>query len=188
MKQNQSNWITEFFCNVTDKYMRQIPEGYAIFRYPWKLIRLICSAGTHVKSTKETKESAKKIDDSSSHPALPSLDTVKETDFVKKVSLTELPADRRCWTGNDANKRNHHGRIPAGENPVYMELHWKKNKNAQKKLVGGFVLDVAAMEREGYLTRDSGGSIRLRFIHESDGQVYIGNKTDEKIPIGKVLT
>lgn len=104
--------------------------------------------------------------------------------MVKKVPPDELPAEHRSWTGNDANRRNHHGRIPAGENPVYLELHWKKDKNAPRKLVGGFILDVIALEKEGYLTQGPAGDIRLRFFHELDGCICIGRGADKKIIVG----
>nr|VFK17249.1 MAG: hypothetical protein BECKLPF1236A_GA0070988_101664 [Candidatus Kentron sp. LPFa]VFK32498.1 MAG: hypothetical protein BECKLPF1236C_GA0070990_101694 [Candidatus Kentron sp. LPFa] len=108
--------------------------------------------------------------------------------FVKGVLPGELPDEHRCWTGNDTNKRGYTGRIPAGENPVYLELHWRKDKKASPKLVGGFILDVAALEKEGYLAASSDGDICIRLMHESDGRVYVGRSVDKRIPIGEVST
>jgi predicted DNA binding CopG/RHH family protein len=106
---------------------------------------------------------------------------------VKKLRLHELPPKHRCWTGNDANQRNHNGRIPSGENPVFLELRWKKDKHAAEKLVGGFEIDVEALVREGYLAPDPAGGIRLKFMHGSDGKIYLGRglTREKKIRVGR---
>jgi len=106
---------------------------------------------------------------------------------VKKLRLHELPPKHRCWTGNDANQRNHNGRIPSGENPVFLELRWKKDRHAAEKLVGGFEINVEALAREGYLALDPAGGIRLKFMHGSDGIIYLGRglTREKKIKVGR---
>ena len=109
------------------------------------------------------------------------------SNFVKRLPLQELPYGHRRWTGNDASQRNHIGLIPPGENPVFLELRWKKNKNAPEKLVGGFEINVKALAKEGYLAPASADGIRLRFIHGSDGYIYIGRglTKEKKIKVGR---
>jgi predicted DNA binding CopG/RHH family protein len=107
--------------------------------------------------------------------------------LVKRVPLHELPPRHRCWTGNDASQRNHSGRIPTGENPVFLELRWKRDKHAAEKLVGGFEINVEALAREGYLALDPTGGIRLKFMHGPDGYVYLGRglTREKKIRVGR---
>ena len=107
--------------------------------------------------------------------------------LVKRLERRELPSRHRHWTGNDESRRYHHGRIPAGENPVFLELAWKRNGTAQEKLVGCFSIDVEALKRQGYLGPDPSGGVRLRFLHGEDGLVYVGRGIKSKrIPIGRV--
>jgi predicted DNA binding CopG/RHH family protein len=105
--------------------------------------------------------------------------------LVRKVPLHELPSGHRRWTGNDASQRNQIGLIPSGENPVFLELRWKKDKHAAEKLVGGFEINVKALAREGYLAAAAGGGIRLRFIHRSDGYVCLGRVLGKNIRVGR---
>jgi predicted DNA binding CopG/RHH family protein len=106
--------------------------------------------------------------------------------LIKRVPKRELPQKHRRWTGNDANQRNHSGRIPPGENPVYLELRWKKDKYAAETPVGCFRIDVLALRRNGYLAEDPAGGIRLKFFHEMDGTVYLGRGIKrKKIPVGR---
>jgi hypothetical protein len=52
--------------------------------------------------------------------------------------------------------------------------------------VGGFVIDAAALVREGYLAMDPSGDVRLKFIHGHDGVVYLGCGLKKKsIPVGR---
>lgn len=202
MKQNQLNRITEFVCEIADGYVRLIPGGYPIVHYACGLFHFMFGANdgnaerqkridavpeaTREETARE--EVAKERNDPRKEVAeeMDGLPQARSLAFVEKVSVNELPAEHRCWTGNDANKRNYHGRVPAGENPVYLELHWKKSRNAPRQLVGGFILDVTALEKEGYLVESGGGDIRVRFVRESDGCVYMGRGIDKRIPIGTV--
>jgi predicted DNA binding CopG/RHH family protein len=105
--------------------------------------------------------------------------------LVKDVPRSKLPARHRRWVGNDANQRNHHGRIPSGENPVFLDLSWKKDKRSTPEPVGAFRIDVEALAKEGYLAPDPAGGIRLRFFHASDGSIYLGRGRNKKIKIGR---
>nr|VFK21429.1 MAG: hypothetical protein BECKLFY1418C_GA0070996_10939 [Candidatus Kentron sp. LFY] len=211
MKQDPLNQITELICGIADRCIRLIPGSYPFFRYMCGLLHSVSAtdakrqakgenagAGFINKEVDAGPVLARKADDAgleSREPIDADPEPIGEAVAslprsphpVEKVPIDELPAERRCWTGNDANRRNYHGRIPEGEDPVHLELHWKKNGKAPRKLVGGFILDVAALAEEGYLTQDSSGGIRIRFIRESDGYVYIGRGSDKRIPIGKVV-
>jgi len=193
MKQDQSNWIADFVCGIADICIRQIPERFAIFRHACNLLNFMCSAnGDNVDQREKMSDTApeqsapKQMEKTDDSPPLQRQPQTQSPPPVRKISLDELPVEHRCWTGNDANRRSYHGKIPAGENPVYLELHWRKDKNASKKLVGGFILDVAALKKEGYLVQDPRGGIRVKFFHESDGGIYVGCGIDKKIPIGEV--
>lgn len=106
--------------------------------------------------------------------------------LVKRVRLHELPPGHRRWTGNDASQRNHNGRVPANEDPVFLELNWKRSKGEAARLVGGFVVNLNRLVRAGYLAMDPSGDVRLKFFHDIDGFVYLGRgASKKKIAIGR---
>ena len=105
---------------------------------------------------------------------------------IRRVPLHELPEGHRRWTGNDSNDGVHHGRIPADETTVFLELRWKRNKDAMEKLVGGFEIQVDNLAKQGYLSPDPAGGIRLKFIHSEAGVIYLGRgSTKKKIAVGR---
>jgi len=107
--------------------------------------------------------------------------------LVRRIEEHALPGDHRSWVGNDESQRNHNGRIPEGENPVYLRLCWRASKGALVEPVGGFVINVVGLMREGYLAEDPAGGVRLKFLHAEDGTVYVGRGfTKKKIPVGRV--
>lgn len=106
--------------------------------------------------------------------------------LVRRIPLHELPAKYRCWTGNDSNARCHHGVIPPGEDTAFVELRWKRATQARERLVGGFEIRLRRLVREGYLYEEPSGGVRLKFVHGTDGCVYIGRgMTKKRIPIGR---
>ena len=100
--------------------------------------------------------------------------------------MHELPEGHRRWTGNDGNQRNHNGRIPPEEKLVFVELRWKRSKTAPEKLVGGFMVNLPGLVSKGFLARDPAGGTRLKFLHGTDGYVYVGRgMTMKKIAVGR---
>nr|VFK37339.1 MAG: hypothetical protein BECKTC1821D_GA0114238_100119 [Candidatus Kentron sp. TC]VFK37776.1 MAG: hypothetical protein BECKTC1821E_GA0114239_100196 [Candidatus Kentron sp. TC]VFK51403.1 MAG: hypothetical protein BECKTC1821F_GA0114240_100181 [Candidatus Kentron sp. TC] len=202
MKQEQLNRITELVCGIVNGYVQFIPASYPIFHYACNVLQFAWAVDANLEQLTRARTPQRGKEDDSDPEPIRKMDSSLSSEprqpqpklqprplvFIKEALLSELPAEHRCWTGNDANKRGYNGRIPAGENPVYLELHWRKDSKASRKLVGGFILDVTALEKEGYLVGLSDGDIRVRLMREPDGRVYVGRSVEKRIPIGEVST
>ncbi len=108
--------------------------------------------------------------------------------ITKFSSLDDLRPHRRKWTGNDANRRNHHGAVPLDEHPFDLILRWKRAKNDTPRLVGCFRLDLHALLADGYIREDKKPKhVRLCFVHSADGGIYVqASREKPNLRIGRV--
>jgi hypothetical protein len=109
--------------------------------------------------------------------------------FVRRVPNEEASDNRRDWTGNDENSRNHHGKIPLSESPLRLRLSWKKSPKDSARLVGIFDFDLRRLLEAGYIRLEpkSENELRLRFYHGWDNVISIQvNLKEPGLPIGRL--
>ena len=97
--------------------------------------------------------------------------------IVERVDQGSLLHRSRHWIGNDDTDRNYLITLPRDEDPIYVELSWKRSAEARPEFVGIFKFFIAALMSENYIRQCGVGNVRLRIVHCPDGVLYIQTKS-----------
>lgn len=110
--------------------------------------------------------------------------------FVERLDQLPPGAEPRGWVIRDDNLRHYPGRVPSGEDPLFLELFWKANARSREQRVGLFRLSLGALVEAGYARRgreDSDDEVRLRFYRDDRGVIVIQvRQGDPALAIGTV--
>lgn len=98
--------------------------------------------------------------------------------FSRVASEDDFGRGFRKWTGNDENGRHHHGAVALRNSPLEIRLRWKFTANGKPRPVGLFRLNLRALLAGGYLRPDGNQEVRLRFVHDSNGCIYVQARRD----------
>ncbi len=98
--------------------------------------------------------------------------------FSMVASEDDFRLGFRRWTGNDENDRHHHGVVPLQNSPLEIRLRWKSTANDKPRSVGLLRLNLGTLLASHYIRRDGNDQVRLRFVHDRDGGVYIQARRD----------
>jgi hypothetical protein len=84
---------------------------------------------------------------------------------------------KRSWTLRADNGCHHHGVVNLAENPLHLELRWRRTSADSACPVGTFRLDLPALLSGGYVRREharsEGTHVRLRVVLADDGKFYV---------------
>ena len=109
------------------------------------------------------------------------------SEFVERVHFAPADAEVRRWVLRDDNLRHYHGVVSLTDDPVYLELHWKRDSRSKEQLVGLFRLHLRRLTEAGYALSEGDDAIRLRFYRGERGVICIQVRRDEPaVPIGVV--
>ncbi len=107
--------------------------------------------------------------------------------FERFQNEEELGPGARHWTGNDENGNHHHSPIRLNQKTLDIHLQWKAADGAPAAEVGCFRLNLPRLLECGYIRKEGADQIRLRFVHDDDGCVYIQTRNDgPRLLMGKV--
>jgi len=96
-----------------------------------------------------------------------------------RLAEGELASHHRDWVGNDeSGDFRHHGVVRLAESPLDLRLRWKTSPNAQVQSIGCYRLDLQGLLSQGYVREEDEDTIRLQFVHDSDGGIYIRVRED----------
>ena len=97
--------------------------------------------------------------------------------IVERIDQGSLLHRNRHWIGNDDTDWNYLITLPRDEDPIYVELSWKRGGEAHPEFVGIFKFFIAALLSEGYIRQFDSKNVRLRIVHCPDGMLYIQTKS-----------
>ena len=111
--------------------------------------------------------------------------------LVERVHYAPADAEVRRWVLRDDNLRHYHGAVSIAEDPLYLELHWKRDSRGKEQLVGLFRLHLQRLLAAGYVRPEgdeaTNDEVRLRFYRGERGVICIQVRSDEPaLPIGVV--
>jgi hypothetical protein len=108
------------------------------------------------------------------------LDAVRS--LAERVERVPDGASRRRWVLRDDNQQHHHGVVRLSEDPLFVELLWKRDARGREQLVGLYRLHLAELLAHGYVRREhesaSGDEVRLRLYRGDRGVVYVQSRAD----------
>ena len=104
-------------------------------------------------------------------------------EFVERVHEAPADAHVRRWVLRDDNLRHYHGVVSLADDPLYLELYWKRDARSKEQLVGLFRLHLRRLLESGYVRREGDAAtndeIRLRFYRGERGVICIQVRSDE---------
>jgi hypothetical protein len=108
--------------------------------------------------------------------------------FVERTSEARMRGEHRNWTGNDQNGCCYYGKVRLSEDPLYLCLRWKAERQAIPRFVGNFEIKLRKLLINDYLLDDGDGFLQLRFYHGNDDVIYIQRCAEwPGIPVGHLL-
>jgi len=96
-----------------------------------------------------------------------------------RVGQKSLVPRTRHWVGNDEIYPYYHEAVPRTEDPLYLNLSWKKSADAPAEPVGLYRINIEALLSRGFIRAEGTDKIRLRICHLEDGLLYIQVKSGE---------
>ncbi|MBN2568317.1 MAG: hypothetical protein JXB42_02685 [Deltaproteobacteria bacterium] len=99
--------------------------------------------------------------------------------LVCRVGQKSLVPRTRHWVGNDEIYTYYHEAVPRAEDPLYLNLSWKKSADASAETVGLYRINIEALLSRGFIRAEGADKIRLRICHLEDGLLYIQVKSGE---------
>jgi hypothetical protein len=105
----------------------------------------------------------------------------------ERLGTHTLEKTDRTWIGNDDSARNQHGVIRLAESPVTLRLSWRPSAMRPSVIVGCFRLDLRRLLANGLVRIERAGSVRVRFVHDEHGTVYLQVKRGEpQLEVGRI--
>ncbi len=99
--------------------------------------------------------------------------------LVCRVGQKSLVPRTRHWVGNDGIYPYYHEAIPRKEDPLYLNLSWKRKDDAPVENVGLFRMSIEALLSRGFIRAEGKDKARLRICHMEDDLIYIQAKSGE---------
>jgi hypothetical protein len=86
--------------------------------------------------------------------------------------ITILSGDLRHhyhpWCGNDETGNcTWHNRFPTTPDPITIRLSWKAKTDAPEQYIGTFSLHLASLLTAGFITAESSGQVRVKFVNDN---------------------
>jgi len=97
--------------------------------------------------------------------------------LVSRVEQASFLQKHRHWTGNDEIDHHYHIAVPLTQDPLYLNLFWKRGRDESAAFVGTFRLNIGELLSEGYIRQDGKDKVRLRICHCRDDLLYIQTKS-----------
>ena len=105
----------------------------------------------------------------------------------ERLGTHTLEKTDRIWIGNDDSARNQHGVMRLAESPVTLSLCWRASATKPAVIVGCSRLDLGRLLANGLIRIERNGAVRVRFVHDADGRIYLQVKRGEpRIEAGRV--
>ena len=106
---------------------------------------------------------------------------------VERLDTGSIATVDRRWAGNDDSARNHNGVVRLSESPLTLALSWRSARKKPAAFVGCFRLDLHQLLTSGLVRIERRGEVRLRFIHDHDGKIYLQSRLNgPRFVLGKV--
>jgi hypothetical protein len=73
-----------------------------------------------------------------------------------------------CWCGNDETGNfTWHNRFPIAPDPITIRLSWRAKSDAPEQYIGTFSLHLASLLAAGFITSESSGQVRVKFVNDN---------------------
>lgn len=107
--------------------------------------------------------------------------------LVSRVDQTTLLQKYRRWTGNDDTDRHYHIAVPIDDDPLHINLFWRRGNSAPVEFVGTYILNVKRLLSEGYVREDGMNKVRVRICHSDDHLLYVQKRSGKPaLAIGRL--
>lgn len=99
--------------------------------------------------------------------------------LVCRVGQKSLVPRTRQWVGNDEIYPYYHEAVPLAEDPLYLNLSWKRSSDSPAEPVGLYRICTGALLARGFIRAEGKNKVRLRICHMEDDLIYIQVKSGE---------
>ncbi len=107
--------------------------------------------------------------------------------LVVRVGQKSLVPRTRHWVGNDEVYPYYHEAVPRTEDPLYLNLSWKRSGDAPAEHVGLYRMSMKALLSREFIRAEGTDKVRLRICHLEDDLLYIQAKSGEPaLTIGSI--
>lgn len=99
--------------------------------------------------------------------------------LVCRVGQKSLVPRTRHWVGNDEIYPYYHEAVPRAEDPLYLNLSWRRRGDSPAEPVGLYRISIEALLARGFIRAEGKDKVRLRICHMEDDLLYIQVKSGE---------
>jgi 5-methylcytosine-specific restriction endonuclease McrA len=109
---------------------------------------------------------------------------MENQNLCEAVQNIPTGAAERHWTLHTyyrcAGGSHWHAKLKLSESPLYLELHWRRDRFGSVRRLGVFRLDLNGLLRDGFIRSEKSGEndpcVRLRVFRADDGIFYVQTK------------